>query len=287
APRPSEPIQPPLDFYRGVFLADLPTPNSDVCEEWSSLQQEHLRQRTLTALERLVERAQWRGAYTQALSYAQRLVALEPLLEVHQRTYMRLLALNGELTAALAQYRQLQARLAQELAAEPEEATTTLFDQIRRGDTADFQPAPPPFVVPMPPTPLVNRTDELQTICARLRDRKVRAVTITGTGGIGKTRLALEAGSALRYDFEDGVYFVELATPNDAALVADAIALALGVKQRSERRISTALRDHMGAKHLLLILDNFEHVVTAASLVSELLAACPGLTVLVTSRAPL
>jgi len=286
-PSCAEHMQQALDFYRGDFLADLPIHDSDVFEEWSSLQREHLRQRALTALERLVERAQWRGTYTEALSYAQRLVALEPLLEAHQRTYMRLLALNGELTAALAQYRQLQARLAQELAVEPEQATMTLFDQIRRGDTADFQSVPPPFVVPMPPTPLVSRTDELQTICARLRDPKVRAVTITGTGGIGKTRLALEVASMLCYDFEDGVYFVELATLNDAALVADAIALTLGVKQRSGRRIGATLRDHVRAKHLLLILDNFEHVVTAAPLVSELLAACPGLTVLVTSRAPL
>ncbi len=286
-PSCAEHMQQALDFYRGDFLADLPIPDSDVFEEWSSLQREHLRQRALTALERLVERAQWRGAYTEGLTYAQRLVALEPLLEEHQRTSMRLLALNGEQTAALIHYRQLQDRLAQELAAEPEEATTTLFDQIRRGDTAGLQPLPPPFVVPMPPTPLVSRTDELQAICARLRDRNARAVTITGTGGIGKTRLALEVAYALRYDFEDGVYFVELAALNDATLVGDAIAQALCAKERPGRSISTTLRDHVGAKQLLLILDNFEHVVTAAPLVSELLAACPNLTVLVTSRAAL
>jgi predicted ATPase/DNA-binding SARP family transcriptional activator len=286
-PSCAEHMQQALDFYRGDFLADLPIPDSDVFEEWASLQREHLRQRTLTALERLVERAQWRGAYTEALSYAQRLVVLEPLLEAHQRTYMRLLALNGELTAALAQYRQVQAMLAQELAAEPEEATTALFDKIRHGDTAGLQPSPPPFVVPMPPTPLVSRSDELRAICARLRDLNVHCVTITGTGGIGKTRLAIEAAYALRYDFEDGVYFVELAALNDATLVADAIAQALGVKKRSARSIAATLRDHVRAKHLLLVLDNFEHVVAAAPLVAELLAACRGLTVLTTSRAAL
>ena len=112
-------------------------------------------------------------------------------------------------------------------------------------------------------------------------------MTITGTGGIGKTRLALEAAHALRYDFEDGVYFVELAALNDATLVADAVAQALGVKERPGQSISATLRDHLRAKQLLLVLDNFEHVVTAAPLVSELLAACPALTVLVTSRAAL
>jgi predicted ATPase/DNA-binding SARP family transcriptional activator len=280
-------MQQALNFYRGHFLADLPIADSEVFEEWALLQREYLQQRALSVLERLAERAQWRGTYSEALAYAQRLVALEPLLEEHQRTCMRLLALNGELTAALAHYRQLRAMLAQELAVEPEAATTALFDQIRRGDTAGLQPASAPFSVPMPPTPLVNRIDDLQAICARLRDLKVRAVTITGTGGIGKTRLALEAAHALRYDFEDGVYFVELAALNDATLVADAIAQALGVKERPRQRISATLRDHMRAKQLLLVLDNFEHVVTAAPLVSELLAACPALTVLVTSRAAL
>ena len=280
-------LQLALDFFRGQFLADLSIADSDVFEEWASLQRELLQQRALSALERLVERAQWRGAYKDALIYTQRLVALEPLLEEHQRTYMRLLALNGEQTAALSQYRQLRTMLAQELDVEPEEATRALFDQIRRGDTADLQPALAPFVVPMPPTPLVSRIDDLQAICAQLRDLKVRAVTITGTGGIGKTRLALEASHALRYDFEDGVYFVQLAGLNDASLVADAVAQALGVKERRGQSISATVCDHLRAKQLLLVLDNFEHVLTAAPLVSELLAACPALTVLLTSRAAL
>jgi predicted ATPase len=200
---------------------------------------------------------------------------------------MRLLALNGEPAAALSQYRQLQTLLAQELAAEPDRATTVLFDQIRGGETADLELDRPPFSVPAPPTPLVNRADELQAICARLRDPKVRAVTITGTGGIGKTRLALEAAHALRYDFEDGVYVVELAALTDATLVADAIAHAVGVKERPRQSISATLRGDLRAKHLLLIIDNFEHLLTAAPLVAELLAGCPHVRVLVTSRAPL
>jgi predicted ATPase len=92
---------------------------------------------------------------------------------------------------------------------------------------------------------------------------------------------------ALRYDFEDGIYFVELAALDDAALVADAITQVLGVKEHSRRSMSDTLRDQLRTKHLLLVLDNFEHVLDAASLVSQLVAACPALTVLVTSREPL
>ena len=227
---------------------------------------EQLRQRALSVLERLVERAQWRGAYAEASAHAQRLVALEPLLEANQRACMRLLALNGETAAALAQYRQFQRLLAQELAVEPEDATTALYDQIRRGDTASLQPPQPPFVVPLPPTPLVGRGDELAAICARLQDVNGRLLTITGAGGIGKTRLAIEAAHALRYDFEDGIYLVELAALNDAALVADTIARVLGVPERPRHSIGETLREHLRHKQLLLILDNFEHVVAAAPL---------------------
>src|SRR5262249_41207520 len=158
----------------------------------------------------------------------------EPLLETNQRAVMRLLALNGERTAALAHYRQLQHMLAHEMAVEPEEATTALFDQIRLGDTVGLPPQPV-FVPPAPPTPLVSRSEELQALCAQVRDLNVRAVTITGTGGVGKTRLAIEAAHRLRHDFEDGAYFVELAALNDAALVPAAVAQALGVKERPQQ----------------------------------------------------
>jgi predicted ATPase len=276
-----------MEVYRGHFFTDFCIPDSAVFEEWAALQREHLLQRALSTLERLAERAEWRGAFTEALTYAQRQVAIEPLLEVNQRALMRLLALDGQPTAALAQYKQLHIMLAHELAAEPEEATTALVDQIRRGDIASLQPAQTPFFVPIPPTPLVNRTEKLRAICACLHGTSVRAVTIAGTGGIGKTRLAIEAAHALRYDFEDGVYFVELAALNDAALVANAIAQALGVKERPGQCIVKTLREHLRATHLLLVLDNFEHVLEAAPLVSELLAACPALTALVTSRVSL
>ncbi|HET9222783.1 MAG TPA: BTAD domain-containing putative transcriptional regulator, partial [Roseiflexaceae bacterium] len=280
-------LQQAMALYRSHFLADFCITDSEVFEEWAALRREHLLQRALSTLERLAERAQWRGAYPEALTYAQRQVAIEPLLEDRQRALMRLLALNGERAAAVAQYKQLHSLLAQELGAEPEEATTRLFDQIRRGDMAWVQPPHISFVVPAPPTPLVNRTEKMRTICAYLQAVDVRAVTIAGAGGVGKTRLAIEVAHALRYDFEDGIYFVELAALDDAALVADTIAQALGVKERPRQSIGETLRDHLRAKHLLLILDNFEHLLAAAPVVSQLVAACPALTVLVTSREPL
>lgn len=283
----SERLGQAIDLYRGVFLADVAISDSEPFEEWATLQREHLLQRALSALERLAERAEWRGAYHEAQAYAQQLVALDPLLEGSQRALIRALALNGEAAAAQAQYRQLRIMLAQELGAEPEGATTALYEQIRRGDTGVLRPPPPPVVAPLPPTPLVGRGAELRAICAYLRESDGRTLTVTGTGGIGKTRLAIEAARALRFDFEDGVYVVELAPLSNAALVADRIAHALGVKERPQQPLRETLPEALRAKHLLLVLDNFEHVVDAAPLVSDLLAACPALSVLVTSRAPL
>jgi predicted ATPase/DNA-binding SARP family transcriptional activator len=283
----AERLRQAMDLYQDNFLTDFFIPDSSVFEEWASLQREYLRQRALSALDRLVAWAQWRGAYVEAIEYARRQVTLEPLLEVNHRVLIRLLALNGEVSAALAHHQYLQQLLAEELGIEPEAATTELFDQIRGGDTAGLQSPSIPFVVPVPPVPLIGRTSDLQLICTRLQDPHVRALTITGTGGIGKTRLALEAAHTMRYDFEDGVYFIDLTSLNDAALVIDAIAQLLEVKERPGRRLSETLQAHLRSKHLLLILDNFEHVGAAAPLIAELLTTCPALKVLVTSREPL
>ena len=276
-----------LTLYRGNFLADFFIPDSAVFEEWTALHREHLLQRALSALERLAEWALWHGLYSEAIEYVRRQVTLEPLLEVNQRALMRLLALNGEVTAALLHYRQLERMLAQELQTVPEEATTALFDQIRHGNTTNLQPRQPPFVVPAPPTHFIGRFQETQAVRARLQDEHVRALTLTGTGGIGKTRLALEVAHHLRFDFEDGVHFVELAPLTNAALVVDAVAHALNVPEQLGQDRTGALRAHLQSKHLLLVMDNFEHVMPAASLVADLLAACPALKVLVTSREPL
>lgn len=275
-----------LKLYRGDFLADIAIADSVPFEEWAGQRREYLRKRALSALERLVERAEWRSNYSTALSYAQRLLALDPLVEPSQRAVMRLLALNSERAAAEAHYRQFQTLLEEELGVEPDAATTLLFDQIRSGDISGLRTPPPPIVAPLPAAPLVGRDEDLQRLCAELR-AGARAVTLTGSGGIGKTRLALAAAHALRFDFEDGVFWVNLSALSDAALVADAVAQTLGVKERPRQPIGETLREHLHARHLLLILDNFEHVIAAASLVANLLASCPALAILVTSRAPL
>src|SRR5687768_3930524 len=149
--------------------------------------------------------------------------------------------------------------------------------------------------LPAPLTSFVGREEEVAAVAALIRRRDVRLVTLTGPGGVGKTRLALEATNALLADpsprsgqtFADGVAFVPLAQTHDPELVPSTIAQTLGVREAADRSDRDQLRAFLMPRDLLLVLDNLEQVLAAAPHLAELLAACPGLTVLATSRTAL
>jgi len=140
--------------------------------------------------------------------------------------------------------------------------------------------------LPAPLTPLLGREREVDTLQQLLRHTDARLVTLTGPGGVGKTRLALQVATDLIEDFAE-VFFVPLSALLDPALVPSAIARVLGLKEAETRTLPEQLKACLQQRHLLLVLDNFEHVLAAAPLISELLVACPALHVLVTSRAVL
>ena len=141
--------------------------------------------------------------------------------------------------------------------------------------------------LPLQPTPLVGREKEASEVCDLVRGDETRLLTLTGPGGTGKTRLALQAAADLLEDFPDGTFFAPLATLTEAELFLPAVAETLGVRETGDQQLVESLKDYLSKRKLLLLLDNFEQILGAAPAVKELLAAAPGLKVLATSRAPL
>jgi len=154
------------------------------------------------------------------------------------------------------------------------------------------RPAPgmgdaPTHHLPVSLTPLLGREHELAQLSTLLQRPEVRLLTLLGKGGVGKTRLGLEIANALAADFADGVCFVQLAPLSDSELVIATITQTLGLWEAGVRPLAEQLQAYLREQHLLLLLDNFEQVIAAAPYLVDLLAFCPHLTILVTSRAAL
>ena len=278
-----------LALYAGDLLPD------DPYEDWAEQRRTALRASYLALVERLGQVHAERGEWSAAIGTFQRLVAAEPAREASQVALMRLYARAGHRDLALAQYDRLVTVLERELAAEPEPETRALAAAIGAGrypavpatllpEERDSAPSSSPgaTTLPTPVDSLIGREREIAEVRQLLASG--RLVTLTGPGGIGKTRLAIAVAHAVTGAFPDGVCFVDLAPLRAPALLASAIAQALDVRETSAQPLVASLVAFLRDKRLLLALDNVEHLVEAAPLVSQLLEQAAQLTVLATSR---
>jgi predicted ATPase/DNA-binding SARP family transcriptional activator len=279
-----------VDIYRGDFLSGFDLPGVLQFQEWALRQRARLQQEMLQACSDLASYHMRRREYQQAILYTRRQLELEPWWEEGHRRLMRLLALSGQRSAALAQYEVCQRVLAENLGVEPATETKTLRDQIRVSLSS------PSNNLPLQPTPFLGRKEELEALAERLTDPTCRLLTILGPGGVGKTRLAIQAASEAEALFLNGVHFVPLSSVTSAESMLPAIARALGLHFHRMRSPWSQIIDYCREKEMLLLLDGFEHLLgpnpgkgktkekSAVDLVVEILQQAPRVKVLVTSR---
>jgi predicted ATPase len=282
-----------VELYGGDFLAGFTLRDSVEFDTWQSLETEALRQELVGALQRLVQGCTAQGEVERAIECAKRWLTADPLDEGAHRALMRLYAGTGQQSAALRQFEACERVLMAELGMTPSEETGELYGAIRERRVPQLRVGAPAFAeapaiprhnLPPQPTPFVGREEELGYIAERLADPACRLLTVVGPGGIGKSRLAIQAAEGQVTDFTHGVCFVRLAPVGWADLLAPTIMGALDVPMHGAAQPSAQLLNYLRERHLFLILDNFEHLLEGASLVVEVLDSAPQLKVLVTSR---
>jgi predicted ATPase/DNA-binding SARP family transcriptional activator len=276
----SELLAEALVLWRAPPLADL---RYDSFAQGEIARLEELR---LAAVEDRIEADLGLGRHDQLVGELESLVSKHPTRERLRSLQMLALYRAGRQADALEAYRQAREALLDELGLEPGPELKELEQAILRQDEALSRRPLPESNVPVPVSSLVGRQRELDEITSALRNN-TRVLTLTGPGGSGKTRLAIEAANILASELTDGAFFVALDAIRDPGLLLPAIAQAVAVRESSERPLPESLAERLSGRHALLLIDNFEQLAEAAPVLSQVLEAAPGLTFLVTSRAAL
>jgi predicted ATPase/DNA-binding SARP family transcriptional activator len=271
-----------IALYRGDLLEGFYVHDAPAFEEWLAALRERLRTQATQALHTLIEHHTTHGQYQAAIDFASRLLALEPWREEAHHQMMLLLARTGQRGAALAQYETCRRALAQELGVEPSPQTVRLYERIKASR------AIPAHNLPPAPTPFIGREEELAAIRHYLAHPDCRLLTVVGLGGVGKTRLALQAAGSVAAEtarfFLHGVRFIPLVGVASADLLVSIIANALNLAFRGQAPAETQLLGYLREKEMLLLLDNYEHLLPHTALLERILEAAPEVKLLVTSR---
>ena len=314
-----------VELYRRDFLADFYLPDAETFEEWAAARRAAFRRQVLVALDFLASGWLDRSDFVKVEEYARRALEMDNLREGAYRQLMQALTRSGRRSEALVTYDSCRQQLQSELGAEPSAETLALYEAILAGEidgittpspiepgepdlpkplhpvtSAALYPSAPAHNLPPQPTPFIGREAELTALETLIADPEVRLITVVGSGGMGKTRLALAAAERQfnpptdleqgesAPPFPHGVYFVPLAPLSAAERIIPAMAEALDFRLegtgRQTRSLTEQLFDYLRRKRLLLVMDNFEHLLDGADTLADLLQAAPDITVLATSR---
>lgn len=275
-----------LDLYRGDFLEDIHVDGSVAFEEWLLHQRTYWQQQALRGLAHLSRALiSWRD-YNAAIMANQRRLVLDPWLEEAHQELMLTYARLGHYNAALAQYETCRRLLDEELGVEPMAETTAVYQRIQRARQER------PYTLPPDPTPFIGRDEELTHLHQMILQPACRLLTITGFGGMGKTRLALatarHTNQEQAVEFLDGIVFVALTDVESATALPQTLASALGLHLSGTTPPLGQLLNFLRHKEMLLVLDNFEHLLDdGVPTLLQILDGCPDVKVLLTSREPL
>jgi DNA-binding SARP family transcriptional activator len=281
-----------LELYAGELLPE------DRYETWAEGRREALRQTHLALLIELAGLHEEQGEWEPAIAALGRVVEVDPAHEVANVGLMRLHATNGKRRNAILQYQSLRRVLSEELGAEPGESARLLYERIVAGDSMNPSPSEGEGVVaparrsrkvpgrnnlPAERTSFVGREEEMVEVERLLS--MTRLLTLTGAGGVGKSRFALALAKRLADTYPDGAWLVELAPLSEGKLLAQTVAEAVGGREEPGRPSIATLKEHLWAKKMLLIFDNCEHLIEDAARLSEaILDSCSDLRIVATSR---
>ncbi|MDE3089921.1 MAG: tetratricopeptide repeat protein [Chloroflexota bacterium] len=272
----TENLQAAIDLYQ----ADL---HVDCYDDWILSERERYRAFYVEILLHLTQHMRAQSEYARAIAFAQKVLTSDPANErAHQHLMFCFLA-SGKRDSALKQYEECQRVLQRELAVEPASETKALYVWIKQ-TPSDVRAIEAQITnLPIPLTSFIGRKSEMAQVKQLLVQS--RLVTLIGSGGSGKTRLAIQVTTDLIDQFKDGVWWVELAALEDGSLIPQQIAKALGVQENPEQSLSDTLASWLRSRQLLLVLDNCEHLIVAcAELAEKLLNVSPNLRILATSR---
>jgi predicted ATPase/DNA-binding SARP family transcriptional activator len=280
-----------ISLYQGPLMPE--------CDDlWSNAHRIRRTDSYIAVLERLAARMSVQNKPASSLPYLRRAIAADPYREKLHRDLMTNLAACGELSEAILAYRNLRSVLHEATRSEPSPETIALYHQIRSAVPQKAARISSPASagssaveatvnrLPRPLTRLLGRDENLHALQQSFPNS--RLVTIVGAGGIGKTRLAIEAATRLENTFADGVRFVDLAPISEPGLVVQAVARVFDIREEKGNNLTRSLVDTLRSRHHLLVIDNCEHVIdSCARLIHVLLNDCPQLCILATSRQPL